>query len=427
LNRAHFYKESFTMKCKRLTRRELLQTSAGLGALAAGGGALWGVAGCKKRAMGAHSWRELEVPVPAGSVSPRVAALPDSSAILSWLEPGAGRTAAFRFSTWRDARWSEPQTIASGQVFSRDQAAAPGVIGLSPQNLMAYWSQKPSGDETATNEISLFMAASKNGGAHWTPPMLVNRAAAQPGEDNAYASAAALDEQRAMFVWLDGRNWAKDKRVQLMTRTAAADGAMSEAVLLDADACTCCSTSTVQTSFGLLASYRGHTPENIRDISLVRGVSGGWSQPQIAYADLWHIEACPVNGPHVAVDAERTALIWFTAPQDQPAVKVAFSQNGGADFSPPVRVDTGNAIGRAQIVLLPENSGAAFWLEREAGAAKLMAVNVGDRNTLGAPFELLRGANLGFPHAARANGGIIVAWAERNPTSQVHAGFLQSA
>jgi hypothetical protein len=39
----------------------------------------------------------------------------------------------------------------------------------------------------------------------------------------------------------------------------------------------------------------------------------------------------------------------------------------------------------------------------------------------------LRGANLGYPHAARANSGIIVAWAERNPTSQVHAGFLESA
>jgi hypothetical protein len=416
------------MKRTSFTRRKLLQGSAALGAfVTAGVASLWSVAGCKKRTMGAHSWKELPVPVPAGSISPRVAALPDNGVILSWLEPNADRTAAFRFSIWREARWSEPQTIASGEILSRDQAAAPGVIGLSPQTRFAYWSQKSSGDEIATNEISLFMAASKDGGAHWTSPMLVNRAAAQPGEDNAYASGVALDDRRAMFVWLDGRNWAKEKRVQLMTRTVAADGAMTEVVLLDADTCTCCSTSIVQTSHGLLAAYRGHTQENIRDISVVHGLSGSWSQPRIVHADGWHIEACPVNGPHVAVDAERAALIWFTAPQDQPAVKLAFSQNGGVNFASPLRVDTGNAVGRARVVLLPKNSGAAFWLERDAGAAKLMALELDDRSPAGTPFELLRGANLGYPHAARANGGIIVAWAERNPTSRVHAGFLENA
>jgi hypothetical protein len=416
------------MKRKRFTRRELLQNSAGFTALAAGGAvSLWGLAGCKKRAMDVHSWRELPVPVPMGSISPRVATLPDDSAILSWLEPNADRTAAFRFSIWRDARWSEPQTIAAGQIFSRDQASAPAVIGLSPQNLIAYWSQKSSSAEEVTNEIALFMTTSGDGGAHWTPPILVNRAAAQPGEDNAYASAAAVDERRATFVWLDGRNWAKEKRVQLMSRTVTSDGTMAEASQLAADTCTCCSTAVVKTSQGLLVAYRGHTPENIRDISMVRAVHGTWSRPEIAHADRWHIEACPVNGPHIAAEGERTALIWFTAPEDQPAVKLAFSHDGGAEFSPPLRVDTGKAIGRARIVLLPKKSGAAFWLEREAGAAKLMALGVGDGKILGAPVELFRATNVGFPHAASAPGGIVVAWAERNPTSQVHAGFLQSA
>src|SRR4029077_15322406 len=139
-------------------------------------------------------------PVPPGSRPPLVAGLRDNCVILSWLEPKGDRTAAFRFSIWRDAHWSEPQTIASGQIFRRDQAAAPGVIGLSPRNLLAYWSQKPSTQENDTNEISLFMAASSDGGARWTPPMLVNRAPAQPGEDNPYASAVALDATRATFV-----------------------------------------------------------------------------------------------------------------------------------------------------------------------------------------------------------------------------------
>lgn len=416
------------MRFKGFTRREMLRTSSGFTALAAAGvTSLWSLAGCKKRALDNHAWRELPVPSPVGSISPRVTTLPDNRVILSWLEPNADRTAAFRFSIGQAGRWSEPKTIASGQIFSRDQASSPGIIGLSVHNLIAYWSQKASGAEEATNEIALFMAVSSDAGMHWTPPMLVNRAAAQPGEDNAYASAIALDDLRATLVWLDGRNWASEKRVQLMTRTVAADGTMSDVTTLDGDTCTCCSTSIIKTGQGLFAAYRGHTPENIRDISVVRAAPGGWSPPRVPHADRWHIEACPVNGPHVSADAERVALIWFTAPQDQPAVRLAFSQNNGADFGSPLRVDTGNAIGRAQVVLLPENSGAACWLERAAGPTKLMAVGLGADQAIGAPFELSRGMNLGYPHAARADGGIVVAWTERNPASQVHAGFLQTA
>lgn len=414
------------MERKNYGRRELLQGLGRFGVVAAGSAALWGT-GCKKKVMGIHSWRELAVPAPPGSISPRVTAQPDGHVILSWLEPQQDRTSALRFSIWHEAGWTEPQTIASGQTFSRDQAAAPGVLGVSPQNLIAYWSQRSSADDGYGNEISLFMAVPHNGGAHWTAPLLVNRAAAQPGEDNAYASAVALDEQHATFVWLDGRDWASGKRVQLMARTVASDGTMTEPSLLDPDTCTCCSTSIVKTSRGLLAAYRGHTPENIRDISLVRTIPSGWTPPQIVHPDRWHIEACPVNGPHLATDAARAALIWFTAAQDRPAVQLAFSLNGGADFAPPLRIDAGDAMGRAQIVLLPRDSGAAFWLERDSGAAKLMALTVGESNTIGAPFELSRGTNMGYPHAVRANGGILVAWAERNPASQVHAGLLQSA
>jgi hypothetical protein len=45
---------------------------------------------------------------------------------------------------------------------------------------------------------------------------------------------------------------------------------------------------------------------------------------------------------------------------------------------------------------------------------------------MGAPLELARGANLGYPHAAKTTEGIVIAWSERNPASQVHAGLLQT-
>jgi hypothetical protein len=420
------------MKKVDITRRQLLQASAALGFTAAVPLSIAGLAGCNSKSgsrIAADGWRELAAPAPVGSITPRIATREDGSAILSWLEPKDDGTAAFRLSFWRDGAWSQPATIAEGHLFSRDRAAAPGVIALSRRNLIAYWSQKPASKEPPRNAIELYMATSTDGGEHWSTPTLVNRAAAQPGEDNGYASAAALSEAQAALIWLDGRNWEKDKRVQLMSRTVHVDGSMSEVSLLDPDMCTCCSTVLVRTASGLLAAYRGHTPENIRDISLIQNTAGAWAQPRIIHPDHWHIQACPVNGPHLDTDGKRTALIWFSAPQEQPSVKLAFSEDGGATFASPLRIDTGNALGRAQVALLPGQSAVAFWLQNESGTARLLARHILNNSLLDDPFELSRGGNIGYPHAARSTDGILLTWPEKdqNAISRVRVGLLKTA
>lgn len=417
------------MKKLHMTRRQLLQASAALGFSAA---VPFSVAGCNSNSdsrVTANNWKELAAPAPVGSITPRVIANKDGRVILTWLEPNQDGTAAFRFSLWRNGAWSQPAVIATGFLFSRDRAAAPGVIALSDHSLIAYWSQKPSSKEPSGNEIALYVATSTDSGEHWSTPALVNRASAQTGEDNGYVSAAAVNDTDAALIWLDGRNWEQNKRVQLMSRTVRADGAMSEVSLLDPDTCTCCSTAVIRTSSGLLAAYRGHTPENIRDISLIQNVAGTWSQPRIVHPDRWHIEACPVNGPHLDTDGKRTALIWFTAPQEQPAVKVAFSEDGGATFGPPLRLDTLNALGRAQVVLLPLRSAFAFWLENVSGTARLIARRIRGNRHLDEPFELSRGGNIGYPHAARTTEGVFLTWAGKDgdAVSRVRVGILKTA
>ena len=131
--------------------------------------------------------------------------------------------------------------------------------------------------------------------------------------------------------------------------------------------------------------------------------------------------------PHLAADGDRITLIWFSAANDKPEVRLAHSSNGGADFSAPVRVDEGNAIGRAQVVLLPDGSAIAIWLENSRGTARLLARRVRDDGVLEGILELAKGADLGYPHAARAAGGVLVTWAERNAVSTVHAGLLRVA
>jgi hypothetical protein len=69
--------------------------------------------------------------------------------------------------------------------------------------------------------------------------------------------------------------------------------------------------------------------------------------------DGWHLNGCPVNGPALSA-SERgatSAPAWFTAPQDEGHVFVAFSQNAGKTFGAPVRVDESGSLGRVDVEL----------------------------------------------------------------------------
>jgi hypothetical protein len=382
------------------------------------------VAGCYSNgteSVTSRSLREIKSPAASGSFSPRVTSRSDGSVMLSWLEPQGDSAAALRFSVWQNGAWSEPTTIVA-QPFSRHPSESPGVMALSDRNLIAYWSQKPPNEKTPTQEVDVYFSVSTDRGVHWTSPTLANRPGT--GEESSYPSAAPLDDKRAALIWLDGTNWTKQKRVTLMSRTVQSDGSATEATVIDPDTCTCCPTSVVRTAAGLVAAYRGHTSENIRDISLLQNVDDRWSQPGVLHRDHWHFAGCPVNGPQLDATHKRAIIIWFTAAHDQPTVNLAFSDDGGANFSSPIRVDEGNALGRAQAVLLPGHSAAAFWLERVSGTTRLLMRTVHDNGMMEKSIEVSRGFDLGYPHAARSAGAILITWAEGDPVRRVHVALF---
>jgi hypothetical protein len=211
----------------------------------------------------------------------------------------------------------------------------------------------------------------------------------------------------------------------LMSRTVQSDGSATEATVIDPDTCTCCPTSLVRVESGLLAAYRGHAPQNIRDIWLLPNVQGRWLKPRVANADNWHLPGCPVNGPDLDVDGPHVALVWFSAPQNQPEVLLAFSDDGGSKFTTPIRIDDGNPVGRAQVALLPGRSVLAFWLENKSGKTRLLGRNVQDDKNLEPPFEITRGGGLGYPHVIRTGKRVFITWAEEK-ASQIHFAVLES-
>ena len=78
-----------------------------------------------------------------------------------------------------------------------------------------------------------------------------------------------------------------------------------------------------------------------------------------------------MNGPAVAASGRRVAVAWFTAANDAPRVKLAFSTDAGASFGAPVRVDDGNPLGRVDVVLLDDGSAVVSWVESSPEGSSL--------------------------------------------------------
>jgi hypothetical protein len=105
--------------------------------------------------------------------------------------------------------------------------------------------------------------------------------------------------------------------------------------------------------------------------------------------------------------------VWFTAPENAPAVYAAFSTDGGASFGERIRVDDGDPLGRVDVELLPDGRAVAAWLERTETAAEVRARPVGQSGVMGASVTVAETAESrasGFPRLALAGDEVVFAW-----------------
>jgi hypothetical protein len=171
------------------------------------------------------------------------------------------------------------------------------------------------------------------------------------------------------------------------------------------------------TSAGPVAVYRDRSPEEIRDIRVIRFRDGIWGEGDIVHEDGWETAACPVNGPAVAARGDRVAVAWFTAAGGTPRVKVAFSDDAAERFGPPVAIDGGNPAGRVDVVMLEDGAALVSWLERTGGEfAEVRVRRVEPSGRAGQPLSVSRSSGeraSGFPRLAEAgSAAVLVAWTD---------------
>ena len=208
----------------------------------------------------------------------------------------------------------------------------------------------------------------------------------------------------------------------LRAASITSDGQLRGETELDGRTCDCCQTAAVTTDRGVLVAYRDRSAEEVRDIFVTRREGGRWSPPRAVHADHWRIAGCPVNGPALDARGSHVAIAWYTAAADTPRVYVAFSEDAGAHFGTPARIDDGNPLGRVHLALLADGSALATWLEAGGGDARVRARRVPVHGSAPPAVTVTRTSaarSSGCPRVVRYGEGILFAWTEAGPTPRV--------
>jgi len=365
----------------------------------------------------------IENPAQPGSGEPNLAVTPDGVVYMTWLEPSdSGRGHALRVASYDGGRWSAPSTIRSGRDFFVNWADFPSLEVLADGRLAAHWLQRTG---KGTYAYGVRLAQSSDGGRTWSDPTVPHRDTSQT--EHGFV-ALWRDGSRLGAAWLDGRKFDKtgpsrSNEMMLASTTISANGANGVEIRLDERVCDCCQTSAALTSTGPILVYRDRSPDEIRDIAIVRRISGRWTKPQLVHADNWRINACPVNGPAADTRGDRVAVAWFTAAGDSARVQVAFSANGGARFNPPVRADDGTPAGRVDVQILGDGSALVSWIERTGGETaevRLRRVRSNGKSGRSVTIATSSAARAsGFPRMIATGPSALLAWTQPGRPSMI--------
>ncbi|MCY4400492.1 MAG: hypothetical protein OXE96_14305 [Gemmatimonadetes bacterium] len=400
--------------------------------------ALAGLSACSGDTSSAMSGERVSTPAAPGSGQPFLASH-GAGVWMSWTEPAASghRVAASFF----DGQWSPPTTVAEGDGFFVNWADFPS-INVFGDRLVAHWLWRGG---QGTYDYGVRLSWSDDKGATWSPPWT-------PHDDGTPTEHGFVSVFRAgdgiMATWLDGRAMVEPEgpmtvRARMLpgsvpagsSATAFASGQPGASghvagpeIVVDERSCECCQTDAVLAGAVPVIAFRDRAEGEVRDIHVSRLLDTGWTESKPVHRDGWVIGGCPVNGPSMAARDEQVAVAWFTAPDGEAMVNLAFSADAAASFGPPLRVDAGQPLGRVDVVLLDDESALVTWLERSGDGAAILSRraladgSVGEARRL-ADTEAVRAA--GFPRIARLGPDrLMLAWTDPAGGGRVRVSVL---
>jgi hypothetical protein len=232
-------------------------------------------------------------------------------------------------------------------------------------------------------------------------------------------------------VWLDGRNAAPHQHNhvpgQPMAKPAAADGprqdifhttwkgdaTRSETSVAD-NVCFCCKTAIVTSGERVYVAWRHIYPGSLRDIAVARSTDNGqtFGAPMRVSDDGWKLDACPDDGPALAVDGHGGIHVtWPTVVAGATPRKGIFysaltSEN---TFMPRLRLDSGDTdAAHPQLASDEHGNSAVVWDEHVKGSRRIVLRRVS--GTIAEPPLTFEGDGVAYPVIAATDESWIVLW-----------------
>ena len=300
---------------------------------------------------------------------------------MSWLQQIDSLHYAVQVATMSDGAWNTPETVTESDSLFVNWADFPSVVSFDGMPIAVHWLQKVPGGTYAYHVMMSF----RNDDGSWSPAFSPHTDGTPT--EHGFVSMIALDADRVLAVWLDGRktgggghdshsshdnhdsddeNGVSDLSRAMTLRSAVVhrDGSLTDEHEIDDAICDCCQTSLVAVPDGAMVIYRDRSDREIRDVGIARYdlELGTWSEPRIIHDDGWQIDGCPVNGPRLASKGKSVVAVWFTMDADVATVKAARSNDGGLTFGKPAVVDQGRTNGRVDVVLDGNNTAWISWM-----------------------------------------------------------------
>jgi hypothetical protein len=169
---------------------------------------------------------------------------------------------------------------------------------------------------------------------------------------HSFQSLAVGPDGTIYVAWLDGRDKSEAHAGHhdmegtssiYLTRSTDGGQTFERNVRVTGNVCPCCRVTIGFIGDKLVLGWRLVEAGDIRDIYIASSSDKGqtWSKPMVVARDGWKINGCPHVGPAVASLGSRLYVAWFTEGGGDPAVNLAFSEDGGRTFSAKQKISTG--------------------------------------------------------------------------------------
>ncbi|MCW9037661.1 hypothetical protein [Altibacter sp.] len=370
----------------------------------------------------------LQNPATGNSALPRLFSN-GSQLFLSWVEQ-KDSVSLLKYSVMARGAWQKPVMVTSGADWFVNWADFPAIAENNGNILTSFLQKSAEGTYTYDVKLNLFTPGrSDTSKEKWKKNFILHDDGTK--SEHGFVSMIPSGPDGFFVSWLDGRHTSgghdthdghsEGGAMTLRGAVVTAEGEITQEFELDPRVCDCCGTSAAMTSKGPVVVYRDRSGDEIRDVSIVRWEAGAWTAPKTVAADDWKIAGCPVNGPAVDAKGDALAVAWFTAPQGEGDIKVAFSSNGGVSFGRSFRIDGENANGRVDVVMLNQEAAAVLWMEPRGEETVLQLIKVNVHGYTEPPVTIAITSaerTSGFPQMELVGDTLYLAWTEVEENSK---------